>query len=100
MPSLKLSVPHQLGQEAAETRIKTFLEKVRNKYESQVSDLQQSWTDNVLNFAFKTYGFAVKGSMAVEPNEVRFEGVIPFAALMFKGKIEQTLREEMTRLLS
>ncbi len=100
MPSLKLSVPHELGQDEATTRVKTFLAKVQAKYEAQVSDLQQSWTDNVLNFAFKTYGFAVKGSMAVQASEVRFDGAIPFAAMLFKGKIEQTLRDEMTKLLS
>jgi hypothetical protein len=62
--------------------------------------LEETWTDNRLDFAFKTYGFHIKGRMVVEPAEVQFEGQLPFAAMMFKGKIEQTLRDEITRVLT
>jgi putative polyhydroxyalkanoic acid system protein len=100
MPSLKITVPHQLGQEEAVMRLKGFLAKVKERYQNQLSDLQETWTDNKLDFAFKTYGFTIKGSMVVEPADVLFEGQIPFAAMMFKGKIEQTLRDEITRVLT
>jgi putative polyhydroxyalkanoic acid system protein len=99
MPSLKLSVPHQLGQEEAVARLRGFMEKVKQRYQNQVSDLEEQWTDNVLDFGFKTYGFQIKGHMAVEPTEVKFDGQIPFAAMMFKGKIEQTIRDEMNKLM-
>ncbi len=100
MPSAKLIVPHQLGQEEAAKRIRGFLEKVKHRYQNQVSDLHEEWVENRLDFSFKTYGFSIKGQMHVEPAEVRFEAQIPFAAMMFKGKIEQTIREEMTRVLT
>ena len=100
MPSLKLSVPHQLGQEEAAVRLKGFLEKVKQRYQNQVSDLQEEWTANALDFAFKTYGFQIKGRMVVDPDDVKFDGQIPFAAVMFKGKIEQTLRDELNRVLT
>jgi hypothetical protein len=100
MPSLKISVPHNLGQEEATMRLKGFLTKVRERYQNQVSDLEETWTDNRLDFAFKTYGFHIKGRIVVEPAEVQFEGQLPFAAMMFKGKIEQTLRDEITRVLT
>ena len=99
MPSLKMSVPHQLGQDEAVTRLKGFLEKVKQRYQNQVSDLEESWAANTLDFAFKTYGFHIKGHMVVDPDDVKFEGQIPFAAMMFKGKIEQTIRDEMNRVL-
>lgn len=99
MPSLKMSVPHQLGQEEAVTRLKGFLEKVKQRYQNQVSDLEESWVANALDFAFKTFGFHIKGHMVVDPDDVKFEGQIPFAAMMFKGKIEQTIRDEMNRVL-
>jgi hypothetical protein len=100
MPSLKIDVPHQLGPEEAAVRLKGFLAKVKERYQNQVSDLQETWTGNRLDFAFKTYGFHIKGSMLVEAAHVLFEGQIPFAAMMFKGKIEQTLREEINRVLT
>jgi hypothetical protein len=95
-----MNVPHQLGQEEAVSRLKGFFEKVKQRYQNQVSDLQETWVENALDFAFKTYGFHIKGRMAVEPSDVKFEGQIPFAAMMFKGKIEQTIRDEIHRVLT
>ncbi len=100
MPSLKITVPHQLGQAEAVMRLKGFLAKVKERYQNQVSDLEETWSDNTLDFGFKTYGFQIKGRMVVEPAEVQFEGQIPFAAMMFKGKIEQTIRDEINRVLT
>ena len=100
MPSMKLAVPHHLGQEAATARLKGFLTKVKEHYASQVSNLQESWTDNTLTFGFTTYGFKVAGTMTVEPEQVVVDGQLPFAALMFKGKIEQSIRSELAKLLA
>ena len=100
MPALKMSFPHQLGRESAQERLQTRLEKLLDRYGDQVSNLRQSWKDNVLDFGFTTYGFGIQGNMTVEENEVRLDGQIPFAAMMFKGKIEQALREQMTKTLA
>ncbi len=100
MPSLKFAVPHALGQEEATARIRGFAEKVKEHYQNQVSNLVETWTENVLDFGFRTFGFDIKGRMTVEPTDVQFEGQIPLAAIMFKGKIEQTIREEMNRVLA
>ena len=100
MPALKMTFPHQLGRQTAEERLQTRLEKLLDRYGDQVSNLRQSWTDNVLNFGFTTYGFTIQGNATVEENEVRLDAQIPFAAMMFKGKIEQALREQMTKVLA
>ena len=100
MPALKMNFPHQLGRQTAQERLQTLLEKVKHRYGGQVSNLQESWAENVLDFGFTTYGFGIKGNITVEENEVRLDGQIPFAAMMFKGKLEQGLREQMTRLLA
>ncbi len=100
MPSLTLTVPHQLGQQAAIDRIKPVLASLQERYQSQIKDLEQSWAGNVLNFVFRTMGMNIKGEMSVDDDQVKVDGTIPMAALMFKGKIEQTLRDELTKLLS
>lgn len=100
MPSVQLTIPHQLGQAEALSRLQGLLAKVKNRYQNQVSDLKETWNDNVVQFSFTTYGFNVAGQMTVEPADVRFDAKVPMAAMMFKGKIEQTLREEITRALS
>ena len=100
MPGFKIDVPHQLGQDEATARLKGFFEKVRQKYQSQVTDLEEIWSDNTLEYSFKTYGFAIKGTGTVEPEAVSFQGDLPFAAVAFRGKIEQSIREELIKELS
>jgi hypothetical protein len=100
MPKLALAVPHTLTQDEAAQRLKGFLERVRAKYQGQVSDLHEEWGEHSGKFSFKTMGFAVKGNIAVESSQVKVDGELPFAAMMFKGKIEQTIRENLIRLLS
>jgi hypothetical protein len=100
MPALKLNFPHQLGRQTAQERLQGLLEKVKNRHGAKISNLRESWVDNVLDFGFTTYGFNVQGFVTVDENEVKLDGQIPFAAMLFKGKIEQELREQMTRLLA
>jgi hypothetical protein len=100
MPALKLNFPHQLGREVAQTRLRGLLDKVKARHGDKVSDLRESWAENVLNFGFRTYGFNVEGVVTVDDSEVRLDGQIPFAAVMFKGKIEQELRDTMGRVLA
>jgi Putative polyhydroxyalkanoic acid system protein (PHA_gran_rgn) len=99
MPSLSITTPHSLTQEEATARLKTFFEKLKARHSDKVSNLEESWEDNRLNYAFSTYGFHIKGDLAVEPGEVKVNGTLPFAAMMFKGKIEQSVREELEKLL-
>jgi hypothetical protein len=100
MPKVAFSVPHELGQQEAHDRINGFLPKVQEYYKDQIKDLDQSWVDNVLNFGFKTMGMGVKGTVTVEESEVKFSQDLPFAAMMFKGKIEKQTREQLEKLLS
>jgi hypothetical protein len=100
MPSLKLTFPHQLGQEEAVARLKNLLTRVQEKYQAQVSDLHQAWNGNTLSFSFSTYGFKVAGDVIVQPMEVQLDGQIPIAAMMFKGKIESAIREQMAKELA
>ncbi len=53
-----------------------------------------------MDYSFSTYGFNIKGDIDVEPDQVKVNGNLPFAAMMFKGKIEQTVREELEKLLA
>jgi hypothetical protein len=101
MPNISLSVPNPLGQQEASSRLKTLLAKLKERHGEKVSDLEESWPDeNHLKFGFSTFGFKISGDVNVEPDTVKLNLAIPFAAAMFKGKIEQTVREEMTKVLT
>lgn len=100
MPSINITVPHELGEEEAVSRIKHYLERVMERHQDKVSNLVEAWEGNQLSGGFTTYGFNIKGDVKIEPGEVKLNGSLPMAAIMFKGKIEQTIKDELKRLLS
>jgi hypothetical protein len=100
MPSLTITAPHSLGAEEATARLKSFFQKLKERHSDKMSNLEEQWEANRLEYAFSTYGFNIKGDVQVEPNEVKVNGALPFAAMMFKGKIEQTVKEELEKLLA
>lgn len=99
MPKISVSVPHQLGQQVAAERLKSFVARLKEKHQDQVSNLQEEWSDNSLKFGFKTFGFQFQGTGNVSDADAKIDVDIPFAAMMFKGKIESEMRETLTRVL-
>lgn len=100
MPSMKVSVPHTLGQEEAIARLKTFLEKVKAKYGGQISNLQENWGAESGDFSFSAMGFKTSGKVNIAQDKVEIDGSLPMMAMMFKGKIEDTIREQLERELA
>jgi putative polyhydroxyalkanoate system protein len=99
MPSLAINVPHTLGAAEATARLKTFFDKLKSRHQDKMSNLEERWDGNRLDYAFSTFGFNIKGDLQIEENEVKVNGSLPFAAMMFKGKIEQSVREELEKAL-
>ena len=66
----------------------------------KVSDLSQSWSGNTLAFGFKTFGIKINGAVDVLEDVLKVTCDIPFAAMMFKGKIESEVRQQLERLVS
>ena len=99
MPSIKMSVSHNLSRDKALERLKNMTEQIKKQYGNMVQNLNESWTGNTGAFSFTVMGFDVSGNVNVEDREVNMEGQIPFAALAFKGKIESVLRDKMIELL-
>lgn len=99
MPKFKLAIPHAMSHEDARERVRSYTEKAREFYGDQASDLQHDWDGDRLGFGFKTFGMKIEGALTVEPNQVVVEGDLPFAAAMFKGRIESGIREQLERIL-
>ncbi len=100
MPSFNTEVEHQLGQQEATVRLKKLLDQVREQYRDFVTEVEGDWNNNVLTFSLKTYGFKIDGTLTVEDQLARLHGNLPFAALAFRGKIEQSISGELRRELS
>ncbi len=100
MPSYHVSVPHFLGAAAARARLDKFLEDVRRDYAAHLSDVGGAWTANSLDFRFQTSGMPISGKLLVEETSVQVSGQLPLMASIFRGRIEKTIRDELTKLLS
>lgn len=100
MPSISMSVPHALGQDEAVRRLKERFQSIGSLYKDQVQGLQETWTDNVLSYRFTTFGATISGTVTAEPNAVQVRTDLPLMASMFKGTIEQRLRDELTKALA
>lgn len=99
MPKFHLELPHNLSADEAKSRLERFIESLQAKFQDKVSDLSQAWNDNTLSFSFKTFGFKIGGAIASLEKKLDVSGDIPLAAMMFKGKIESEIREQLSRLM-
>ncbi|MCA9161431.1 MAG: polyhydroxyalkanoic acid system family protein [Pirellulaceae bacterium] len=100
MPGFSTQVPHNLGRESATERLKGFVQIIQQRYQDQVKDLQGEWNDNVLDVSFSTYGFKIKANVVVEDDSVKLNGELPFTAMAFRGKIEQSIKGELEKALA
>jgi hypothetical protein len=100
MPSLNISVPHQRPQDEALSRIQNFIEQAKAQYADKVTVLEENWSGYVGTFTASVSGFTVSGSTTVNPSDVTVQSSLPGPAIFFKGKIESTVREVLTGVLS
>jgi hypothetical protein len=99
MPQITMNTAHSLGREEAARRLKEKFGAVRSKYGAHVNNLQEKWTDHTFSFGFKAMGMGVTGTVHVEDASVKLNADIPLAAMLFKGTIEQQIRQELSGLL-
>ena len=100
MPEFKVSVPHKLGRQQAKERLKTFAAELKEKYASQVKDMHEEWKEDSVEFGFTTFGMQIKATVAAGDDSVDIDGEIPMAAVLFKGRIEQEVRQAVEKALS
>jgi hypothetical protein len=100
MPGFSAEVPHQLGKQAATDRLKDFLPQVKQRYADQINEVDGSWQDNVLSYRLTTYGIKIDGTLTVEDDAVKLQGNLPLAAMMFKGRISDSMRSAIERALA
>ncbi len=100
MPELNFTIPHALGREEAARRLKSLLDRVKERHQDRVSNLEEEWLESGLRFKFTTFGFKIAGLTTVTGDALQADVDLPFAAMMFKGKIEKELREVLERTLT
>jgi len=95
-----MTVPHQLPEDEALRRIQGLLSEVKSQFANKVSDLSENWDGGCGKFSFKVKGYAVSGTLSVQPTRVRLIAELPWQAALFRGTIETRIREKANELLA
>jgi hypothetical protein len=100
MPGFSTEIPHALGKEKATARLKGFVEQARQRFGQQVTAMEGSWNESVLDFSLTAMGMTITGTLAVEEGLARVAGKLPLAAMPFRGRIEESIAEEVRKELA
>jgi hypothetical protein len=100
MPNLNMVIPHQLLPEEVLIRIKKMLNKIKDENPDKISEVKEQWTGYTGEFSFTAQSFLFYGKITVEPFQIKLDAELPLVAMIFKGKIEETIRKEAERLLT
>ena len=96
MPKITIRVPNS-DPKAALAQIRPALEKTVNDFQGH--DLELTGDESNLQFKFKSLAFTITGRVIAEASDVVVEVDLPFAALMFKEKVEKAIAKNITRAL-
>jgi hypothetical protein len=99
MPTLEMTIPHDLPQQEALQRIKNLLSETKREHGDKIQNLEETWNGNEGNFSFKAQGYDISGTMIVNPSSIELKGNIPFAVALFKGRITKAINEKAAQLL-
>lgn len=88
MPRYRTEVAHALGQPEAMARLKTLAE-----YARRTSNLEGAWSDNAFEFSVTVQGLALRGTVRVETDALKFDGRLPLLAMPFKSWIPRALKK-------
>ncbi|MGD9632774.1 MAG: polyhydroxyalkanoic acid system family protein [Pirellulales bacterium] len=99
MPKFSVTVPHQLSREDANKLVDRFVEEVLLvKFKDSIGDVEHQRNGDALEFKLKTFGIQITGRALATDKEFVVDGDLPFTAMMFKGKIESSIRQQLERL--
>jgi hypothetical protein len=98
MARLAITAQHRLSKEEVLRRLKERLGSIP-QYRLQISHPYEEWDHDVLAFRFTALGMKVSGTLTVNDRDVRMAAEVPFAAMLFKKKIDGSVRAELDALL-
>ena len=100
MPTMRVSVKHDLGKEAALERAKNLLEVLQRQYAAYLADVKGEWAGDVLTFSFSAVGLPTHGTGKVGDSEIVLSGELPPPAFVLRGRIEQIITDELKKLVA
>ncbi len=74
---VRLTIPHNLGEEEATHRIRDGLERLRIDYGTYLSTAHAAWNENRADVEIGAFGQSITGTIDVAPDVVNIVIVLP-----------------------
>ena len=99
MRNLSVSVPHRLSQYEALKRVQRSIAHFAAQH-SDKAEVQQSWTGYTGTFVVSNRGQQAPATITVNPSDVTVQATLPLLAIVEKSRIEDTIRDVLTKVLA
>jgi hypothetical protein len=91
---LVVTIPHQLGREEANRRLRTGFDKVQSTFGQHVSQIEQTWAGDHLDFKLGVLGQSASGTLDVENDHVRVEVQLPWLLAVLGEKAKSMIEKQ------
>ncbi len=95
---MKVVKQHNLSQEEATRKVSRLLKRLVQQYGGEIADPISVWTQDTLDFSFRTCGMSFKGKVEVGESDVTLDLGIPQFAEPFEGGIRSSVERELSFL--
>lgn len=97
MPKVSVSVPHNHPPEELVKAAQPYIEKMVQDFEGD--DLKMEWHGTSGEFSFRSLMFQITGDVKVDDQAITVQVDLPFAAMLFKDKVEKAIAKNLTRAI-
>ena len=100
MPKIEVRAAHQLTPQEAAERLRRFGEQLKQKHGEEVTILKEEWGDETLDFSLAAKGITISGQLVATDRQVIVTCNLPFAAMLFRGRIEKDIQKTLSDALA
>lgn len=93
------SIPHRLGKEEAQRRLKAGLERAGGQFGALLTFDRQEWVGDTLHFQMRALGQTASGTITVQEHDVVVVVTLPWLLAKAAERILPTIRQQTALLL-
>jgi hypothetical protein len=97
--TIVISLPHNLTQDEARRRIQSGIADARKQFVGKMTQVNDHWTDNHLEFKFAALGQPITGRLDVLPGSVSVSIDLPWLLAMLADRIKPEVEKRGRKLL-
>lgn len=97
---VSITVSHELGREAAVSRLRDGVDRIRDRLGLvRMQLVEEEWQGDTLHFGVAAMGYTVRGRLDVEDALVRVEMMLPWLLAAFAEKLKLGVEKQGRILL-